>query len=813
MLRKTTADRRRATPGVILAGIMGITGFALANDPLPQVTNTCLVGPDMLAITIEAGKVTLGRLEPYVPQPGDDLKSETKKADTINVEIITLKRGNKEIGKILGEGDKRQIIFPATYRGDFLQTDVADRTDSYTITSADDPAYAAGLHPATVHRKSKPIDENLWVGQPMRHVISLKLPGPLVEGKTYQINCGQLNVKTPTITFRNDTRATRSLAVHTTQIGYRADDPFKRGYLSFWLGASTGSGASGVYSYPAGLKFHLLENTSGKDVFSGTVEMAVPATTAEPTTKVNYNGTDVLRMDFSSFNTPGHYRLYVEGIGCGYPFAIGPDTWEHAFYIQNRGLFHQRSGIALGPPYTTFVKPRDHHPADGVPVILTKYAFSIWKDAPKHDNYDYEKMSTSQRVTNAWGGYHDAGDWNPRGVYNLKVTLAQLEIADLFPTYVEKIKLNIPQDYTVPDIFNEALWPIDCFRRVQTPDGGVGWGLETPGDPVPCTVSWLTKMLPVYVMSPDAGNSWYYAATAARVARLLKRYDTKLAAVYEESARKAMSWAETDFASQCKAKAKSGADLNSTARDNRNLAAVEMLRLTGDRHWHDVFMENTVLTNDNPNLFAWPMANQEDAAFAYAIADEKLTDPLTRKRAVQGLEKMAKAAIANGDGSAFDIVAAALPKFMGFYSSPKFAPLVLRAYHVTGKKEYLVAGLRAAQFSSGANPENIVQTTGLGSNPIHHPLRVDPHGSGQPMPEGITPLGINDYHFSGAPSMWAFCPKCPMMPPYLKWPVTELYVDTFNFVMVNESMLNMSYWPCMWTWGYLAGRPATIAAK
>ena len=93
---------------------------------------------------------------------------------------------------------------------------------------------------------------------------------------------------------------------------------------------------------------------------------------------MNFNGTDVLRMDFSRFSTPGRYRLYVEGIGCGYPFEIGPGTWDHAFRVQMRGFYHQRSGIALGPPYTTYVKPRDHHPDDGVPVFLSKYAEPIW---------------------------------------------------------------------------------------------------------------------------------------------------------------------------------------------------------------------------------------------------------------------------------------------------------------------------------------------------------------------------------------------------------------------------------------------------
>jgi len=806
MLHVNTRHRDCLGLVVFFLATMGCAAWAsAASEHAPEVTGMCLVAPDILAVTIETEQVTPGKVVDYVAQDDDDLST---KRDTNGIESVMLKRGGEEIGEVVGTGDKRQCIVPGSYSGEPLQVELADRADGYTITSTDDPAYAGGVHPTQVHRKSKPTDFFGWGGKiPARHVVFLRLPRPLAEGRSYRIDCGKLNIKTPALTYRNDTRATRSLAVHTTQIGYRADDPFKRGYLSIWLGTG------GAFSYPAGLRFHLLDDASGKAVFSGTVEMARAATDTEQMFKpMNFNGTDVLRMDFSSFDEPGRYRLYVEGIGCGYPFEIGPGTWDHAFRVQMRGFFHQRSGITMGPPYTTFVRPRDHHPDDGVPVILSEFAQPIWSDDQGPGMWDGLKaMATDQRMTNGWGGYHDAGDWNPRRVDHMQATMAQLEIADLFPDYVAKVKLNIPQDYQVPDLFNEALFELDCFRRMQTPEGGVGYGLETAGDPAPNTVSWHTKVLPVYMFSPDAGSSWFYASVAARAARLLKRYDTKLAAVYEESAIKAMAWAEADFARQCKEKGKTTADLIWNIRDTRNLAALEMLRLTGDRHWHDVFMENTVLTSDEPNLYAYTRAIQNDAAFAYAIADEKLTDPIIRKRAVQGLERQAKIAIGYANGNAFDIVSQdrGRPMFMGFYSTPWDGRVALRAYHLTGKQEYLVGGIRAAQFSSGANPENLVFTTGLGANPIQHPLWVDSRLSGQPSPEGITVYGIEDHvNFPSTFCYWILpALDAVMSPEYLKWPVTESYTDTYCFIMTNEFTVNQTFTYGTWVWGYLAARP------
>ncbi len=795
---------------------MGIAGLAASevapaaqDNGFPHVTGECLVAPDVFAVIIEAGKVVPGRVVHYTPEPGDVLT--TKQED--NRDVIILNRGGKAVGEVVGSGSKRDIIIPESYTGQDLTLDGADQAANYTLRSSDDANYSAGVHPLEVHRKTKPIDYS-WARPPARHTIFLKLPIPFVEGKTYALECGRLNLQGGIPSYHNTSRTIHSLAVHTSQIGYRVDDPFKRGYLSIWLGTASSPGANGVCSYPARLKFALLDDATGAEAFSGIAEVAKLAGDKEFMFKeMNFNGTDVLRMDFSGFSKAGRYRLYVDGIGCGYPFSIdkGGDTWDHAFHVQMRGFYHQRSGIALGPPYTTYIRPRDHHPDDGVPILKSNWAASIW--AGKEDNIwqGLKDNATTEKVTNAWGGYHDAGDWNPRRVTHMRATIAQLEIADLFPDYAAHLKLNIPQDYKVPDLFNEALFEIDCFRRMQTSDGGIGYGIETDGDPAGATVSWHTKILPVYVAAPDAGNSWYYAAVAARAARLLQRYDEKLAKVYADSAGKAMAYAEKEFSRQAKELEKSAADLKWEIRDSRNLAAIEMLRLTGDRHWHELFLENTVLTHDNPNLFDWGKATQSDAAFAYAVTDPKLIDPELRRHAIQGLERQAKMAIAYADGNAFDIVCENKyqPMFMGFFSTPFCGHVVLRAYHLTGNVKYLEAGIRACQFSSGANPENLVFTTGLGANPIRHPLKLDSRTTGQPAPEGITVYGIEDHvNYPTTGSYWILGSLDTVMSPkYLGWPVTESYCDTYLFVMQNEFTTDVWH-ETTWTWGYLAARPA-----
>ena len=209
-----------------------------------------------------------------------------------------------------------------------------------------------------------------------------------------------------------------------------------------------------------------------------------------------------------------------------------------------KGLYNNRGGIEIGLPYSDFKKPQDFNAADGAVVTRSSYDVLTNGDGAFAD---FAKGDTGQPVPDAWGGYHDAGDWNPRRVTHMKVTLAQLELAELYPAYFNSLKLDIPPLEGVPDIITEALFEIDCFRRMQLPDGGIPYGIETDGDPSPGEMSWLSTQH-AYVAAPNIRDSWFYAAAAARAAKVLKPLKPELAMVYQQSAIRAFNWAETDYA-------------------------------------------------------------------------------------------------------------------------------------------------------------------------------------------------------------------------------------------------------------------------
>ena len=764
-----------------------------ASAQAPTVEAVYAAAPDLLALQFGAGRVTPSHLTAYVPQPGDMAKT--------NNGATTLTRGGADVGWLIGPKHDSLVTFEG-FTGDPLQTQAADDPASYTVRSADDPAYAAGVKPLAVTRKSKPTD---WQ-QPgralaLRHTLYLRLPTALRPGRTYTVALANFAVQTPRVTLHFDPAAVWSESVHVSQIGFRPDDPRKRAFLSLW------AGAGGVTFAPA-LPFHLVSAATGKTVYSGYAGSVWPADQAEsgPGAR-NFNGTPVAPLDFSDFRTPGRYRVWVDGVGCSYPFEIGPNVWERAFQTQMRGFYSQRSGVALVPPFSPSVRPADFHP--GVPgtAAITQSTYSILDggDAQK----DLAKGDTGRPVPGAWGGYHDAGDWNPRRITHLRTTTFwQLELLDLFPAYFGSLRLPIPKDSPAPDLLNECRFALALFRRLQGKDGGVGAGVETNGDPIDGEVSWKQSM-PAYVYAPDSQSSYLYAALAARMARVLAAYSPAEAKEYRQSALKALAWAEADRAGR--RAAGKGAKLPADLADDRALAALEAYALTRDPHWHSVFLEDTLLKSATPAPF-YGSGQKRDAAFTYARLPAGLGDPALKQNARRALIADADGALAYQQKNAWGIAAddPGKPQFLGYYSTPHGAVSLLRAYTLTHASPYLAGAVQACLFPGGANPSNLVYTSGVGANPIRHPLHLDSRRLGQPAPAGLTVYGNVDLARWGDQN-WIVWPityflNAACRPAPFQWPTTEAYFDIFLMPALTEFTMDQTMGPNAYVWGYLAAR-------
>jgi len=196
----------------------------------PRVVNVCTFAPDLVAVTVEAGKVVLGRQAPYRRRDGDTVNEQGHHR--------WLVRGGKTVASLVGAD--RDIVYPFDrVVGRRLDTTWADRAGSYRITSRDDPNYRTPAAPAAVHCKSKPFDLariGPWhFDMPVRHVLFLRLARPLAPGRRYAVTFP--GSKLPAAAFTYDPAALRSGAVHVSHIGFRPDDPAKVAFLSAWLGS------------------------------------------------------------------------------------------------------------------------------------------------------------------------------------------------------------------------------------------------------------------------------------------------------------------------------------------------------------------------------------------------------------------------------------------------------------------------------------------------------------------------------------------------------------------------------------------------
>ena len=446
----------------------------------PQVMHVGAVAPNILAITLEDGAIQYRPQTFYQAQPGDEITDEEKG----NTEHVLQRRHGKIVDALkerslyrLIDGRRQQVghiveddtvVAPGLlYKGLELAMVSVDQSQAYRISSADDSVFETPVAPAKVFVKCKPI------GQaknqiPVRCIVYLQTPQPLKQGASYTVEFRGINTRQPQVVYRHEPRSVRSDAIHVTQVGYRPADPFKRAYLSTWLGTG------GELAYDAA-EFELLDAQNRKLVYRGKIELGFATDRPEAMSGAkNQTQTNVYYLDFHEFQQPGEYLVHVPGIGVSYPLTIGDDVWQEVFQIAMHGFLSHRSGIELQAPFTDYHRPRPMHPADGARIFELDITF--WDGEATSVDRAFRRLLTDKlegsrlsEYPDAWGGYMDAGDWDRRSQH-LRCTLALLELCDLFPDYFAKRQLTLPEDEArdaVPDVLNEALWNLACYRRMQ----------------------------------------------------------------------------------------------------------------------------------------------------------------------------------------------------------------------------------------------------------------------------------------------------------------------------------------------------------
>lgn len=447
----------------------------------------------------------------------------------------------------------------------------ADRPGAWAVSIDGRPVAVAAVARKTVPVRSAEIARG-DVAHETRHLVTLTLDAAIPPG-------ARIELRAP---FARPVRLTRqddapSEIVHVCQAGYPLAGP-KRGYVGQWLGQDAeGRPRNTDAALSEAVGWRLVAARGGDVVASGRLT-ALPAREFEGHA---LTGCRLYEADFSTLETAGRYRLEVEGIGSSMPFELTERPYDEALRLAARWYYHQRSGIAIAAPYGEGrSRPRNGHPADGLTVwqsdvMLAEtseglggpYAPRLIRNSPHGGAAPAPgaALQAGQPNPEAWGGWHDAADWDRRAQH-LEVVYSLAWLIETLPR-TAALGLNLPEsgrsfadpairarvdetdrgdgETVLPDLLHEALWGISFWRRTQRPDGGILGGLEYSQVGIKGSYSW-DPVERSHAYAPDPWAAWLFAGAAAKLGHVIATRvgDAVLGARLIAEARRAWDWAE-----------------------------------------------------------------------------------------------------------------------------------------------------------------------------------------------------------------------------------------------------------------------------
>lgn len=300
--------------------------------------------------------------------------------------------------------------------------------------------------------------------------IFLQLAAPVPEGGEVKVTDTTGKLWPTPLSARLDPDRESPL-IHFNRLGYAPGFP-KRAYVSRDLGSA------GELSLPDGMTARLVDS-EGKTVFTGTL-------IRRPDAGWKWHQ-EVSVFDFSPVDIPGRYRIKIDGLGSSAPIRIHEGALAAAARLHALGLYHQRSGAAIGPPYTRFAHPASHTAPAEIPDgpafrktdkhvgdMARKNTDPAVQTAPRMDGVNASLYPFVRRSTiDVSGGHFDAGDYSKYTLNSAALIHVLTFAVDHCPGVAEIDNLGLPESGDgVPDALQIALWEADFLRKMQDADGG-----------------------------------------------------------------------------------------------------------------------------------------------------------------------------------------------------------------------------------------------------------------------------------------------------------------------------------------------------
>jgi hypothetical protein len=589
----------------------------------------------------------------------------------------------------------------------------------------------------------------------------LQLAKPIADGQTVTVTNPDASLWPPNLSLTAQMDPLRySPAIHVNEEGYEPAFP-KEAMAGAFLGSL------GELALPS-TSFQVIDTSTGQTAYTGIlrprpeigfVKLAPP-----------YQA--VWAADFSAFAKPGVYRLLVPGLGASLPFRIQEGVAMDFARAYALGLYQQRSGVAVGLPFSRFTHNADHTAAAEVPTPASAFA-TAWKTIAK-DNADYAhnprhvapqlKDEAAQLYPfvrtgkiDVSGGHFDAGDYSKYTINSAQLIHALVFAADAFPGAGELDNLGLPESGDgKSDLLQEAKWEADFLAKMQDSDGGFYFLVY------PRNRSYENNV------PPDHGDPQIVwpkntAATAAAVAALaqisssprFKQQFPEASAAYFQKAQLGWNFLLAAIA----AHGKDGAYQKLTHYgdvfmhdDELAWAACEMFVATGDpiyqqqlQAWYDPASPATRRWTWW-RLFEGYGCAARDFAFAARtgrLRADQMDAGLLRECETQILAA-GNDALERSTQSAYGTALDSQSKrsgAVGWYFSMDRGFDLATAYQIDPNPDYLAALLTNLNYVAGCNPLNVSYLTGIGSKRQREIVSQAAQNDWAVLPPSGLPLG------------------------------------------------------------------------
>lgn len=249
--------------------------------------------------------------------------------------------------------------------------------------------------------------------------------------------------------------------------------------------------------------------------------------------KSDYSPSVTRIADFSQFNKPGTYVVYIPDIGYSYQFEIKAGVHGELAKGSMKSFYFQRLSTPLPYKYADKWSRPAGHPDDKILI--------------------HPSAATPQRpegtTISSTKGWYDAGDYN-KYIVNSGITMGTMfSLYEEYPDYCKQLNLNIPESSnTLPDILDELLWNLRWMLTMQDPnDGGVYHKLTNPnfdGFVMPSDAR-----APRYVVQKSTAAALDFAAVMAQASRIFKKFPKELPGLADsclKASEKAWLWASAN---------------------------------------------------------------------------------------------------------------------------------------------------------------------------------------------------------------------------------------------------------------------------